>query len=122
MVIKGAVAFSNLKEKETYLGHPGTKYSLVVVLDAPSAEGLKEKGVELKEYKGNPQKKLVTYKEIPVIDTSDAPFEGEIPRHSKVNAIVTIAKNRTGVLTPYLEAVRVVELPQTSTGVFEEGF
>jgi hypothetical protein len=123
MIIEGVVAFSNLTKEELYQGRPTGKYSFVVALDDSSVEALQEKGVKLKVYQDKTQRKFVTKKQIPVIDTSDSTIGGEIPWGSKVRLSVAL-----GPISPihgpstYLNAVRVLELSQNRAGGLEEGF
>lgn len=123
MIIEGVVAFSNLTKEELYQGRPTGKYSLVVALDDSSVEALQEKGVKLKVYQDKTQRKFVTKKQIPILDSSNQTFQGEIPWGSKVRLSVAL-----GPVSPihgpstYMNAVRVLELSQNNAGGLEEGF
>lgn len=124
MVVEGVVAFSNLTKHEEFQGRSTGKYSLVLALNEETKDLLVSKGVKIKEYNGTPQRKFRSQYSIKVIDTEDNTVEGEIPWGSKVRLIVSFGKpSPVYGVTPYLQAVRLVERSENTTaGEFEEGF
>ena len=124
VVVDGVVAFSNVTKHEEYQGRSTGKYSLVVELSKDTKDFLMSKGVKVKEYKGTPQRKFVSQFSIKVVDNESNPVEGEIPWGSRVNLQVVLGKpSPVYGVTPYLEAVRLVERSDnTAAGGFIEGF
>ena len=127
MVIEGVVAFSNLSQHEVFNGKSTGKYSIVLVLDDTTKDKLASQGVKIKDYQGKHQRKFTTKYPVTMVDTSDNPMEGEIPYGSKVRLSINLS-NPSPVhgVTPYLQAIRVVELSgnmsQGGAGGFEQGF
>jgi hypothetical protein len=124
VVVEGVVAFSNLTKHEEYQGRSTGKYSLVLELSEETKDLLMSNGVNVKEYKGIPQRNFKSKRSVKVIDTEDNPVEGEIPWGSKVRLIVSFGKpSPVYGVTPYLEAVRLVERSdKTAAGAYVEGF
>lgn len=112
-VATGTVAFENLRKRDMYNGKE-TKYNITLTLDQDSAEELKSRGVKLREYEGNEQRKFATDYQVGVLDANGMPYDGMVPRGSKVKVLYTLGKNPTpmhGVI-PYLSKVKVVELAE----------
>lgn len=85
MITEGVVAFSNLAETEKYNGTDTGKYSIVVTLEQGEADKLSEAGVNVKEYKNQPQRKFVTkFGSFPVLDSEGNMIDKYIPYGSKV--------------------------------------
>lgn len=123
MVIEGVVAFSNLTKHEEYLGRSTGAYSLVLALSEETKDLLMSKGVKIKEYNGTPQRKFKSQYLVKVVDTDNNPVEGEIPWGSKVRLSVSLGKvSPVHGVTPYVQAVRLVERSENDKDKFEEGF
>ena len=111
-VISSTVAFSNLDEHEVFNGTSTGKFSLVVSLDDETAEQLKREGVKVKEYKNVPQRKFTTkFEDFPCIDNDGEPVSKSSVRYGdKVRVKYNLgAPSPNHGVTPYLQAVRVVE-------------
>jgi len=123
MVIEGSVAFSNLTRHEMFNGQSTGKYSLVVTVDDSAASALRGEGIKLKQYNDSFQRKFSSKFDIKVVNTENQPVLGEIPRGSKVRlSFKTGQPHPVHGTTPYLNAVRVLEFADDSTGSSEEGF
>ena len=110
-ILEGKVAFMNLEEPEFYQGQSTGKYSIVLSLDEKTSNKLLDIGVKLKEYEGIKQRKFSTKYKVPVFNADGTPFEGEIPRGSKVRVMYTEGNEHPvhGTAT-YLNKVKVIEL------------
>lgn len=111
-VVTGTVAFANLAEHEVYNGQSTGKYSLVLSLDDADADKLKAEGVKVREYKNVPQRKFATkFDEFPVIDNDGEPVSKSSVRYGDKVRIKYNLGNPHPVhgVSPYLQAVRVVE-------------
>ena len=124
MITEGVVAFESLKEHDSYMGQTTGKYTITLTLSPEEAEKVEQCGVKLKFYEGNPQRKFSTAYDVPVVDTEDKPFVGNLPRGSKVRVLWKEGQPHPvhGVST-YLSRVRVLEVADDmGEGKTEEGF
>jgi len=111
-VVTGTVAFANLAEHEVYNGQSTGKYSLVLTLDESEAEKLQSEGVKIREYKNQAQRKFATkFDEFPVIDNDGEPVSKSSVRYGdKVRIKYNLGQpHPVHGVSPYLQAVRVVE-------------
>ena len=112
-VAAGVVAFSNLTEFDVYQGKSTGRYSVVIVLDEPSASKLADQGVKLKDYNDTKQRKFSTKYKVDVVDTEDEPIQGEIPWGSDVRVLYSTGPAHPVNGTPtYLNKVRLVSYPE----------
>jgi hypothetical protein len=123
IVTSGVVAFSNLTEHEVYQGQSTGRYSLVITMDVADASKLEDMGVKVKVYDGRKQRKFASKFHVGVVDTNDAPVNGEIPYGSKVRVLWKDgeAHPQHGVGT-YLNKVRVVEFAEADGGEAPDDF
>jgi hypothetical protein len=123
-VTEGLVAFESLKEHDEYQGQSTGKFTLTLTLSEDEAEKLGQAGVKLKMYEGNAQRKFSSGYDVPVVDLEDKPYNGNLPRGSKVRILWKTGKDHPvhGVAT-YLNRVRVLEVADTmGEGAAVEGF
>ena len=124
MITEGTVAFASLKEHDVYMGKSTGKYTLTVSLTPEEASKLDDAGVQLRVYEGTPQRKFSCQYDVVVVDTEDNPFNGNIPRGSKVRILWTAGKpHPVHGVSSYLSRVRVLELADDIGGsASAEGF
>jgi hypothetical protein len=114
-VIEGTVNFSNVTQHDVYNGQSTGAYSLTITMSEEDATALSADGVKIKDYDGAKQRKFKSKYDIMRVDADGNRFEGEIPYNSKVRL-----KYKSGPAHPvhgtptYLEAVKVLELPEMS--------
>ena len=114
------VAFSNVETTESYMGQDTGRYSVKGTLDEENAEALSSQGVKLSEYEGAAQRKFTTQYKVRVIDAEGNPFQGEIPRGSKIKISYKAGDAHPVHGTPtYLNAIRVLEVAE-DTGYDDE--
>jgi hypothetical protein len=120
-VVEGKVAFSHVTEHDSYMGQTTGKYSLTITLDPDAAEDLANKGIRVKEYEGNGQRKFQSKFDVEVMDKEGFPFSGEIPRGSVVRVLYALGQDHPqwGVST-YLNKVKVLEAADMASEVPEE--
>ena len=120
-VVSGKAAFAHLDSTEVYNGQDTGRYTLTVTLDDENAQILSEQGVKLKDYNGDKQRKFASKFNVKVIDANDQPFVGNIPRGSTVRLSYKTATPHPVHGTPtYLNAIRVVEVAEDSSGIDAE--
>ena len=115
MITEGIVAFSNLEETERFNGQDTGKYSIVLTLESEEAAKLTEEGVKLREYKNQPQRKLVTkFSGFSVLDADGESFGSKyIPYGSKVRILWEPGKpHPTHGVAPYFKKIKVLELAE----------
>jgi hypothetical protein len=116
-VIEGTVNFSNVTQHDVYNGQSTGAFSLTITMSEEDASTLSADGVKIKEYEGSKQRKFKSKYDIVRVDADGNRFEGEIPYNSKVRL-----KYKSGPAHPvhgtptYLEAVKVLELPEMEEG------
>ena len=114
-VIEGTVNFSNVTQHDVYNGQSTGAYSLTITMSEEDATALSADGVKIKDYDCAKQRKFKSKYDIMRVDADGNRFEGEIPYNSKVRL-----KYKSGPAHPvhgtptYLEAVKVLELPEMS--------
>ena len=119
-VIEGTVNFSNVTQHDVYNGQSTGAYSLTITMSEEDATALSAEGVKIKEYDGAKQRKFKSKYDIVRVDSDGNRFEGEIPYNSKVRL-----KYKSGPAHPvhgtptYLEAVKVLELPEMNEEVVD---
>ena len=86
-VLEGLVAFENLTEHEMYNGQSTGKFSVVLSLEEPQAVDLEARGVKLREYEGVKQRKFASKFEVGIVNADGTPFQGRVPRGSKVRIL-----------------------------------
>jgi transcription elongation factor len=117
-IVSGKVAFSFLDSTEIYNGTDTGKFSVTITLDDENADLLAKQGVKLKDYQNNKQRKFRTKFNVKVIDANDQPFIGNIPRGSVVRlSYKTAAPDPVNGTPTYLNAVRVLEVAEDSSGI-----
>lgn len=109
-VIEGIVNFSNVTQHDVFNGQSTGAYSLTITMDEEDANTLASKGVKVKDYQGNKQRKFKSKFDVTVLDAEGAKYSGEIPYNSRVRLKYKLGKPHPvhGVST-YLEAVKVLE-------------
>lgn len=122
MITEGVVAFSNLSETEKYNGQDTGKFSIVLTLEEDEAGKLSDAGVNVKEYKNQPQRKFVTkFPDFPVMDAEGEVIPKHIPYGSKVRVLWEPSKpHPTHGVAPYFKKIKVLELA-THEGAMAEG-
>jgi len=117
-VVSGKAAFAHLDSTEVYNGQDTGRYTLTVTLDDDNADMLAQQGVKLKDYEGVKQRKFASKFAVKIIDANDQPFIGNIPRGSTVRLSYKTGTPHPVHGTPtYLNAVRVVEVAEDSSGI-----
>ena len=122
LYVEGEVAFCNLKEFDTYQGKRTDKYTITVTLDEFNAEALTKAGVQVKDFKGTPQRKFSTTYEVGIFNPDMSAWEKkEIPKNSKVKIYAKISDE------PYKEYgcstyVNQVQVLEEASGGVPEGF
>lgn len=116
--VEGTVAFYHLIERDSYKGREKATYDLTVNIDEETAQKMKDMGVHVKYYEGNPQRKFTTKFKVPVLDGTQDPnskkqWEGEVPWGSKVKVLweTTGIPNEEYGIPTYVKAVRVLAEP-----------
>lgn len=112
MYVEGEVAFCNLKEFDTYQGKSTDKYTITVKLDAANSDALTDAGVQVKDYKGTPQRKFATTYEVDIFNPDLSLWEkGEIPYGSKVKIMAKVSDDpyKDYGCSTYVNQVQVLE-------------
>ena len=114
-VLEGLVAFENLTEHEMYNGQSTGKFSVVLSLEEPQAVDLDARGVKLREYEGVKQRKFASKFEVGIVNADGTPFQGRVPRGSKVRILWQEGSPHPvhGTST-YLNKVKVLEVAEQS--------
>ena len=119
-VMEGVVAFENLTEHEMYNGQSTGKFSLVLSLGDEEAADLDARGVKLREYEGVKQRKFASKFEVGVLNSDGTPFQGRVPRGSKVRLLWQEgAPHPVHGTSTYLNKVKVLEVAE-QTGESED--
>ena len=122
MITEGVVAFSNLAETEKYNGQDTGKFSIVLTLEQDEADKLTEVGVNVKEYKNQPQRKFVTkFPNFPVMDAEGDVIAKHIPYGSKVKVLWEPGKpHPTQGVAPYFKKIKVLEMAEHGGNVEDD--
>ena len=109
-VIEGTLNFSHITAHEMYNGQSTGAYSVTLTMSEDDASAIAAKGVKVKEYQGNKQRKFKSRYDVKVMDADGNPYEGEIPYNSTVRIKYKLGPQHPvhGVST-YLEAIKVLE-------------
>lgn len=114
-VLEGLVAFENLTEHEMYNGQSTGKFSVVLSLEEPQAVDLDARGVKLREYEGVKQRKFASKFEVGIVNADGTPFQGRVPRGSKVRILWQEgAPHPVHGTSTYLNKVKVLEVAEQS--------
>ena len=114
-VLEGLVAFENLTEHEMYNGQSTGKFSVVLSLEEPQAVDLEARGVKLREYEGVKQRKFASKFEVGIVNADGTPFQGRVPRGSKVRLLWQEgAPHPVHGTSTYLNKVKVLEVAEQS--------
>ena len=109
-VVEGIVNFSNVTQHDVYNGQSTGSYTLTLTLSEADAESFASKGVKIKDYKGNKQRKFKSNFEIKRFDAEGNTYNGEIPFNSKVRIQYKLGNAHPVHGVPaYLEKVKVLE-------------
>lgn len=116
-VIEGIVNFSNVTEHDTYMGQSTGAYSMTITMTEDDASNLASKGVKIKDYQGNQQRKFKSKYDVKVFDSEGNRYSGEVPYNSKVRLKYKLGPAHPvhGVST-YLDAVKVLEEAEMPEG------
>lgn len=108
--IEGIVNFSNITQHDVYNGQSTGAYTLTITLSEDDASALEAKGVKIKDYQGNKQRKFKSKYTVKRWDIDGMAYEGEVPYNSKVRIKYSFGPAHPvhGVST-YLEEVKVLE-------------
>ena len=122
MITEGVVAFTNLAETEKYNGQDTGKFSIVLTLEQDEADKLTEVGVNVKEYKNQPQRKFVTkFPNFPVMDAEGDVIAKHIPYGSKVKVLWEPGKpHPTHGVSPYFKKIKVLEMAEHGGNVEDD--
>tara|TARA_R110000751_G_scaffold100602_3_gene194549 strand:+ start:1001 stop:1375 length:375 start_codon:yes stop_codon:yes gene_type:complete len=119
-IMEGVVAFENLTEHEMYNGQSTGKFSLVLSLGEEEAADLDARGVKLREYEGVKQRKFASKFEVGVLNADGTPFQGRVPRGSKVRLLWQEGTpHPVHGMSTYLNKVKVLEVAE-QTGESED--
>ena len=114
-VLEGLVAFENLTEHEMYNGQSTGKFSVVLSLGEEQAVDLDARGVKLREYEGVKQRKFASKFEVGIVNADGTPFQGRVPRGSKVRLLWQEgAPHPVHGTSTYLNKVKVLEVAEQS--------
>ena len=114
-VLEGLVAFENLTEHEMYNGQSTGKFSVVLSLGEEQAVDLDARGVKLREYEGVKQRKFASKFEVGIVNADGTPFQGRVPRGSKVRILWQEgAPHPVHGTSTYLNKVKVLEVAEQS--------
>lgn len=117
-VIEGIVNFSHITAHDEYpKGQSTGKFSMTITMDQESADSLASRGVKIKDYEGNMQRRFSSKFDVKTFDSEGNPFNGEVPRYSKVRLKYKLGPTHPvhGVST-YLDAVKVLEVAERPEG------
>ena len=110
-VLEGTVKFVNLVEHAEYNGQSTGAYDITVALDDETAQTLADKGVRLKTYKGEQQRKFKSKFEVKTFDAEGQPIApGEIQWGDKVRLKFAYGNEHPQWgTTCYVNAVKLLE-------------
>lgn len=124
MITEGIANFVNLTATESYNGQDTGKYSIVITMDSENAEKLTAEGVNVKEYKNEPQRKFVTkFAEFEVVDMDGEATSKNIPYGSKVRILWQGSQpHPVHGVAPYFKKIKILELAEMAMGEDDEDF
>ena len=115
--IEGIVNFSNVTQHDIFNGQSTGAYSMTITVSEPDASSLASRGVKIKDYQGNKQRKFKSKFDVKRFDAEGNRYNGEVPYNSKVRLrfVLGDAHPVHGVAT-YLDAVKVLEEAEMTEG------
>lgn len=115
--IEGIVNFSNVTQHDIFNGQSTGAYSMTITVSESDASSLASRGVKIKDYQGNKQRKFKSKFDIKRFDAEGNRYNGEVPYNSKVRLrfVLGDAHPVHGVAT-YLDAVKVLEEAEMTEG------
>jgi len=123
-VTEGIVAFSDLTTTELYEGRDTGKYTITVNMEQEEADKLTNAGINVKEYKNQPQRKFVTkFPGFAVLDAEGETIPKHIPWGSKVRILWEPGKpHPTHGVAPYFKKIKVLEMAEHAGGEDDPDF
>lgn len=116
LVTEGTVAFESLRQHDVYKGQSTGKYTLTLTLPENDARSLEQKGVKIKDYEGNSQRKFSSKFSVPILNPDGTPYDGQVTRGSKVRIQYQCGNpDPTHGVPTYLSAVKVLEVAESSS-------
>lgn len=108
--IEGIVNFSNVTQHDVFNGQSTGAFSMTITMSEDDASSLAARGVKIKDYQGNKQRKFKSKYDIKRFDADGNRYNGEVPYNSKVRLKFKLGNPHPvhGVAT-YLDAVKVLE-------------
>ena len=115
--IEGIVNFSNVTQDDIFNGQSTGAYSMTITVSESDASSLASRGVKIKDYQGNKQRKFKSKFDVKRFDAEGNRYNGEVPYNSKVRLrfVLGDAHPVHGVAT-YLDAVKVLEEAEMTEG------
>lgn len=115
--IEGVVNFSNVTQHDIFNGQSTGAYSMTITVSESDASSLASRGVKIKDYQGNKQRKFKSKFDVKRFDAEGNRYNGEVPYNSKVRLrfVLGDAHPVHGVAT-YLDAVKVLEEAEMTEG------
>tara|TARA_S200002703_G_scaffold137010_1_gene126578 strand:+ start:617 stop:1048 length:432 start_codon:yes stop_codon:yes gene_type:complete len=115
--IEGIVNFSNVTQHDIFNGQSTGAYSMTITVSESDASSLASRGVKIKDYQGNKQRKFKSKFDVKRFDAEGNRYNGEVPYNSKVRLrfVLGDAHPVHGVAT-YLDAVKVLEEAEMTEG------
>lgn len=115
--IEGIVNFSNVTQHDIFNGQSTGAYSMTITVSEADASSLESRGVKIKDYQGNKQRKFKSKFDVKRFDAEGNRYNGEVPYNSKVRLrfVLGDAHPVHGVAT-YLDAVKVLEEAEMTEG------
>ena len=115
--IEGIVNFSNVTQHDMFNGQSTGAYSMTITVSESDASSLASRGVKIKDYQGNKQRKFKSKFDVKRFDAEGNRYNGEVPYNSKVRLrfVLGDAHPVHGVAT-YLDAVKVLEEAEMTEG------
>ena len=115
--IEGIVNFSNVTQHDIFNGQSTGAYSMTITVSESDASSLASRGVKIKDYQGNQQRKFKSKFDVKRFDAEGNRYNGEVPYNSKVRLrfVLGDAHPVHGVAT-YLDAVKVLEEAEMTEG------
>lgn len=115
--IEGIVNFSNVTQHDIFNGQSTGAYSMTITVSEADASSLASRGVKIKDYQGNKQRKFKSKFDVKRFDAEGNRYNGEVPYNSKVRLrfVLGDAHPVHGVAT-YLDAVKVLEEAEMTEG------
>ena len=115
--IEGIVNFSNVTQHDIFNGQSTGAYSMTITVSEADASSLASRGVKIKDYQGNKQRKFKSKFGVKRFDAEGNRYNGEVPYNSKVRLrfVLGDAHPVHGVAT-YLDAVKVLEEAEMTEG------